>query len=220
MTENVFLFVPNIIDYLRVITAFVSFYYMPFDPWRASFWYLLSGFLDAIDGHLARMLNQSSKLGALLDQLIDRCATMCLCGALCYFYPDYLMFFQFYMALDITSHWFHLQSTLMKGAGSHKVLDLSANPLLRHYYHNRKILFVMCSANELFFCMLYLTHFSPGPTMGISFLSMGLWQVILYLTAPLAAVKTFISMVQLWAACKNIAAIDVADREAARQKQQ
>lgn len=26
------------------------------------------------------------------------------------------------------------------------------------------ILFIMCSANELFFCMLYLTYFTPGPT--------------------------------------------------------
>lgn len=25
----------------------------------------------------------------------------------------------------------------MKGSGSHKVLDLSANPILRHYYHNK-----------------------------------------------------------------------------------
>lgn len=45
-------------DYLRVLTAFISFYYLPTDPWSASFWYLLSGLLDAIDGHLARMLDQ------------------------------------------------------------------------------------------------------------------------------------------------------------------
>lgn len=175
-----------------MITAFVSFYYLPTDPWSASFWYLLSGFLDAIDGHLARMLDQSknsvcivflpvsviwifelyhvpvfpvgitfkwiltslmvkichenygrdseiwnvydqnlflrvymirvfimlmakhifwtgSKLGGMLDMLIDRCATMCLMAALCHFYPKYMLFFQFSMALDITSHWFHVQ---------------------------------------------------------------------------------------------------------------
>lgn len=120
MAENVFLFIPNIVDYLRVITAFVSFYYLPTDPWSASFWYLLSGFLDAIDGHLARMLDQSSKLGGMLDMLIDRCATMCLMAALCHFYPKYMLFFQFSMALDITSHWFHVQSSLMKGGESHK----------------------------------------------------------------------------------------------------
>lgn len=32
---------------------------------------------------------------------------------------------------------FHFYSSLMKGGESHKKLDLSANPVLRHYYHNR-----------------------------------------------------------------------------------
>ena len=31
---------------------------MPSDPWIASILYIISGLLDAIDGHLARMLNQ------------------------------------------------------------------------------------------------------------------------------------------------------------------
>ena len=50
-----------------------------------------------------------SKLGAMLDMRIDRCATMCLMAALCHFYPKYMLFFQFSMALDISSHWFHVQ---------------------------------------------------------------------------------------------------------------
>jgi len=40
------------------------------------FFVQLSGLLDAVDGHAARMLNQSSKFGAMLDMLTDRCATM------------------------------------------------------------------------------------------------------------------------------------------------
>ena len=47
-------------DYLRIVFAFVSFYYMPTDYLKASFFYLLSGFLDAFDGHFARMLNQGN----------------------------------------------------------------------------------------------------------------------------------------------------------------
>ena len=42
------------------------------------FLFQLSGLLDAVDGHAARLLNQSSKFGAMLDMLTDRCATMCL----------------------------------------------------------------------------------------------------------------------------------------------
>ena len=47
-----------ITDYFRVIFAFASFYYMPTEPVIASVLYIVSGLLDAIDGHLARMLNQ------------------------------------------------------------------------------------------------------------------------------------------------------------------
>ena len=205
--KDIFLFIPNIIDYGRVITAILSFYYMRTNYLMASFWYLLSGLLDAIDGHVARMLDQGSKLGALLDMLIDRCATMCLLGALCYFYPDYMLFFQISMSIDITSHWFHVQSSLMKGATSHKMIDISSNPILIYYYHNRIVLFIMCSANELFYCMLYLTYFTTGPFY--------LFNIILYLSAPLALVKTVISVVQLIVACQNIASVDVADRAAA-----
>lgn len=215
MADNVFLFIPNIVDYLRVVFAFASFYYMPTDPVLASILYIVSGGLDAIDGHLARMLNQGSKLGAMLDQLIDRMTTMCMCAALCYFYPKYMLFFQASMAIDIVSHWFHLQSTLMTGKGSHKVLDLSANPILRHYYHNKIILFVMCSANELFFCMLYLCYFTDGPTI---LFGLGLWKLILYVCAPLSFIKTGISLIQLGAAMSNIASLDNEERAQMKAK--
>ncbi|XP_050410630.1 CDP-diacylglycerol--inositol 3-phosphatidyltransferase [Patella vulgata] len=218
MAENIFLFVPNIIDYFRIFFAFVSFYYMPTDHYRAAFFYLLSGFLDAFDGHFARLLNQSSKLGAMLDQLTDRITTMCLCGILCYFYPSYILFFQFSMALDIFSHWIHLHSSLMIGKDNHKHIDLSENFILRHYYTNRKILFVMCSANELFFCLLYLRHFTIGPVLPLGPLSIGLWTLLLYIAAPIAFAKMAISGVHLVIACQNMASIDIAEREKAARE--
>ncbi|XP_067649945.1 CDP-diacylglycerol--inositol 3-phosphatidyltransferase-like [Haliotis asinina] len=218
MAVNVFLFVPNIIDYFRVIFAFMSFYYMPHDHVKASVLYLLSGFLDAFDGHAARMLNQGSRLGHMLDQLIDRITTMCLCAALCFFYPKYMLFFQFSMALDIFSHWIHVQSCMLAGKTSHKTIDLSGNFILRHYYTNRTILFVMCAANELFFCLLYLTYWTPGPILPLGPLSVGLWTLLLYLSAPLSFIKSGISIVHLVTACQNLAIIDVAEREAEEKK--
>ncbi|XP_052242325.1 CDP-diacylglycerol--inositol 3-phosphatidyltransferase-like isoform X2 [Dreissena polymorpha] len=188
---------------------------MKTDPWRASILYITSGLLDAIDGHLARTLNQGSKLGAMLDMLIDRMATMCLCAALVHFYPDYMLFFQAYMAIDIVSHWFHVQGSLMTGNTSHKVLDLSANPILRHYYHNKLILFVMCAANELFFCMLYLCYFTQGPTL---LFGVGLWKALLCICAPLSFIKTGISLLQLWAAMTNIATLDMEERKKMKAK--
>ena len=44
--------------YVRIILAIMSFYYMPHDYVKAASCYLLSGFLDAFDGHVARMFNQ------------------------------------------------------------------------------------------------------------------------------------------------------------------
>ncbi|KAL8619096.1 hypothetical protein ACOMHN_019368 [Nucella lapillus] len=216
MAENIYLFVPNIIDYFRVIFAFLSFWYMPTDYVKAASLYLLSVFLDAFDGHFARKLNQGSKLGYMLDQLIDRITTMCLCAALCSFYPTYMVFFQFVMALDIFSHWLHLHSTLMKGGDSHKKIDLSANPILRHYYHNKIILFTMCAANELFFCMLYLLHFTPGPMLTLGPVSFGLFTAVCCLSAPLSFLKMAISGLQLLAAAQNIVLIDQQDRAGAK----
>uniref|UniRef100_A0A0B6ZQ39 CDP-diacylglycerol--inositol 3-phosphatidyltransferase n=1 Tax=Arion vulgaris TaxID=1028688 RepID=A0A0B6ZQ39_9EUPU len=220
MTENIYLFVPNIIDYARVLFAFISFYYMPFDPTKASLFYLLSGILDAFDGYCARWLNQSSRLGAMLDQLIDRITTMCLCAALCRLFPSYMLFFQFAMALDIFSHWMHCQSSVQRGNSSHKHIDLSENPILRHYYHNKLILFTMCAANELFFCMLYLNYFTAGPLIPV--LGVGLWKVLCIICAPLSILKMVISAIQLAVACENYAIMDREDRQkiAAAQKKE
>ncbi|MEQ2211798.1 hypothetical protein XENOCAPTIV_016422 [Xenoophorus captivus] len=108
--ENIFLFVPNLIGYARVVLALLSFFLMPCCPWPAVFCYLLSALLDAFDGHAARALNQSTKFGAMMDMLTDRCATMCLLVNLSLLYPSYTFLFQLSMCLDIASHWLHLHS--------------------------------------------------------------------------------------------------------------
>ena len=53
-----------------------------------------SGFLDAFDGTAARALNQGTKFGAMLDQLTDRAALMCLLMVLGQLYPKYMLLFQ------------------------------------------------------------------------------------------------------------------------------
>ncbi|KFM76710.1 CDP-diacylglycerol--inositol 3-phosphatidyltransferase, partial [Stegodyphus mimosarum] len=208
MAENIFLFVPNLIGYGRILLAIISFYFMPFDHVKATICYLLSGFLDAIDGHAARWLNQGTKFGAMLDQLTDRCATMCLLVTLSCFYPKWMLLFQLSMTIDIASHWIHQQASLMQGKTSHKFIDASANPIIRIYYTSRPVLFVMCAGNELFYSMLYLVHFTAGPTV----LGTGLFYLILYISTPIAIVKTFISLLQLVIASINISIIDTNER--------
>jgi CDP-diacylglycerol--inositol 3-phosphatidyltransferase len=67
---------------------------MPTSPNISVVCYLISGILDAFDGHAARYLNQGTKFGAMLDMLTDRCATMCLSVVLAMFYPKWAIFFQ------------------------------------------------------------------------------------------------------------------------------
>ncbi|KAL7977517.1 hypothetical protein Chor_009466 [Crotalus horridus] len=190
--ENIFLFVPNLIGYARIIFAFIAFYYMPTSPLLASFFYLLSGFLDAFDGHAARALNQGTRFGAMLDMLTDRCATMCLLVNLAMLYPESAL------------------CTVVKGGESHKSIDLTGNPILRVYYNSRPVLFIMCSGNELFYCMLYLLCFGEGPEILSGYA--GLYRLILWVCTPIAITKSFISLIHLVSASCNMAALDAAER--------
>ncbi|XP_048188591.1 CDP-diacylglycerol--inositol 3-phosphatidyltransferase isoform X2 [Perognathus longimembris pacificus] len=137
--ENIFLFVPNLIGYARIVFAIISFYFMPCCPLTASSFYLLSGLLDAFDGHAARALNQGTRFGAMLDMLTDRCSTMCLLVNLALLYPRATLLFQLSMSLDVASHWLHLHSSVVRGSESHKMIDLSGNPVLRIYYTSRQL---------------------------------------------------------------------------------
>uniref|UniRef100_A0A4X2KIJ5 CDP-diacylglycerol--inositol 3-phosphatidyltransferase n=1 Tax=Vombatus ursinus TaxID=29139 RepID=A0A4X2KIJ5_VOMUR len=142
--ENIFLFVPNLIGYARILFALISFYFMPSCPLTASSFYLLSGLLDAFDGHAARTLNQGTRFGAMLDMLTDRCSTMCLLVNLALLYPRATLLFQLSMSLDVASHWLHLHSSVVRGSESHKTIDLTGNLVLRLYYTSRWVQWV-CS---------------------------------------------------------------------------
>ncbi|XP_072044647.1 CDP-diacylglycerol--inositol 3-phosphatidyltransferase-like isoform X2 [Amphiura filiformis] len=211
MAENIFLFVPNLIGYGRIILMIMAFWCMQTDYIQATFYYLLSGLLDAFDGHAARMLNQGTKFGAMLDQLTDRAGTLGLLIMLGTLYPSYVFWFQISACLDIVSHWLHLHSSATSGKSSHKSIDLSGNPVLHLYYTNRQFLFFMCSGNELFYAMVYLLYFTEGPSLYF----IGLFRLIVYLTAPISLVKSGISLIHLITASMDMGAVDVAEREKA-----
>ncbi|KER19382.1 hypothetical protein T265_11824 [Opisthorchis viverrini] len=194
-TDNsVFLFVPNIIGYGRIILLVYSCWHMRTDCWLTVFAYVVSGLLDAVDGYAARALNQSkptfkfipdlpvhlgSRFGAMLDMLVDRCATMCLLACLATFYPNYVFLFQMSMLVDIASHWLHLHTSVAGGRQTHKAIDLGGNSVLRFYYH-----------------------------IG----GQGLFTLAAFLTAPVAFGKFTISLIQLYAAAVNLAAVDDDER--------
>ncbi|CAH3151330.1 unnamed protein product [Pocillopora meandrina] len=68
--ENVLLFIPNLIGYVRVILLFASWIFFN-NPVLFLCFYTASVLLDGLDGIVARQLNQTSAFGAWLDVATD-----------------------------------------------------------------------------------------------------------------------------------------------------
>ncbi|KAF6843968.1 cdp-diacylglycerol-inositol 3-phosphatidyltransferase pis [Colletotrichum musicola] len=170
--ENIFLFWPNIIGYSRIVLAIASLYYMPLHPRTCSLLYSVSCLLDALDGYAARAFEQSTRFGAVLDMVTDRCTTSCLLVFLSCAFPRWTIVFQMLLSLDFSSHYIHMYATLTMGGSdnSHKNVDKSRSWLLNLYYTNKTVLFVFCALNELFFIALYLLSFS-SPLLSPSLLN-------------------------------------------------
>jgi len=160
--ENIFLFWPNLIGYVRIILAFASLYYMPLHPRTCSGLYSVSCLLDALDGYAARYFEQSTRFGAVLDMVTDRCTTACLLVFLSSAWPRWSIIFQGLISLDLASHYVHMYATLIMGGteSSHKKVTKDRSWLLNLYYTNKTVLFVCCCLNEVFFIALYLLSFS------------------------------------------------------------
>ncbi|XP_054252642.1 CDP-diacylglycerol--inositol 3-phosphatidyltransferase [Indicator indicator] len=160
---KVFLFLPNIIGYARILLAAVAFSLLPRQPGLAMSCYALSGLLDAVDGHVARLLDQGSRLGAMLDMLTDRLASACLLVNLALLYPMAAPLFQLSLVVDLASHWLHMHCATLQGGRSHKAITGEGPRVLQLYYSNRPLLFLLCAGNEVFYCCLSLLATSEGP---------------------------------------------------------
>lgn len=112
---------------------------MPLHPRTCSGLYSISCLLDALDGYAARYYEQSTKFGAVLDMVTDRCTTACLLVFLSSAWPRYALVFQGLISLDLASHYVHMFATLTMGGvdSSHKNVDASRNWLLNIYYTNK-----------------------------------------------------------------------------------
>lgn len=111
---------------------------MPLHPRTCSLLYSISCLLDALDGLAARHFEQSTKFGAVLDMVTDRCTTACLLVFLASAFPRWSIVFQGLISLDLASHYMHMYATLsMGGSGqSHKAVDESRSWVLKMYYSN------------------------------------------------------------------------------------
>ncbi|EIM90159.1 CDP-diacylglycerol-inositol 3-phosphatidyltransferase [Stereum hirsutum FP-91666 SS1] len=223
-SENVFLFVPNLIGYTRVLLAALALHFMNYHPKYCTLAYGISCLLDAVDGQAARALGQTSKFGAVLDMVTDRCTTSCLLCYLASAYPDSALLFQFLIALDFASHYMHMYSSLVTGARSHKLVTSDVSRILWLYYNDSRTLFIMCAGNELFFVSLYLmkwVHTPIGLPIPIPFESVvgpATWPLLVAaFTLPICFTKNVINVVQLWKASKILVGVDLAERAQARE---
>jgi len=213
MVSRVYFFIPNIIGYLRVALAVAAFVSSFSNHYVFFVCYAISEILDAVDGHAARYFNQASRYGAVLDMVTDRCATTALIMILGYFYREFILGFILIVALDITSHYAHLYSTLVRRVTSHKTISEKQSPLLRVYYSNRLVLGSLCLGNEAFFLLLYLAHFTLGsmiPGLGVP-----LVHLLIYVAAVPMSIKQLMNVVQLWQAAVDIVEIDEQERKKA-----
>ncbi|CAL9727579.1 CDP-diacylglycerol--inositol 3-phosphatidyltransferase [Monosporozyma unispora] len=206
--KDVLWYIPNQIGYARVITAILSFMTMQSYPIATAFFYTTSCLLDALDGTAARKYDQCSGLGAVLDMVTDRSTTSGMMCFLCIAYPQYAVFFQILLAIDISSHYMHMYSALTGGATSHKQVSAESSKLLHLYYTNRKVLFTVCFFNECFYAGLYMMAFPDHYTFG---------KWITIVSTPLYLFKQFANLLQLQRAALILANIDA---KAANEKKE
>jgi CDP-diacylglycerol--inositol 3-phosphatidyltransferase len=104
--KAVTLFVPNLIGYVRIAFALYAFAVAFTKPVHCILFYFFSFVCDELDGRFARMLHQTSTLGAVLDMVTDRLATTGLLMLLAMQYQQFHMIFIGLVFLDIFSHWY------------------------------------------------------------------------------------------------------------------
>ncbi|KAG2243299.1 hypothetical protein Bca52824_094856 [Brassica carinata] len=101
---SVYLYIPNIVGYMRVVLNCVAFVLLCVSPTNTLFslLYFFSFCCDAVDGWCARVFNQG--FSALLLSLVS---TACLLVILSQVYRPSLVFLSL-LALDIASHWLQM----------------------------------------------------------------------------------------------------------------
>lgn len=191
--------------------------------------YLTSFICDELDGRFARMFDQTSTLGAVLDMVTDRVATSCLLAVLSSLYPSAQFMLLPLLMLDIFSHWFQMYASLAMGAESHKDVE-SRSLMVRLYYRHRLFMGFCCICVEVLYLAAYLlahekTHrwapLSVPPILarsvrGLPVLLAGmnledgipLLAIIAALALPGFVIKQYVNVAQLVNAAERLAQLD------------
>jgi CDP-diacylglycerol--inositol 3-phosphatidyltransferase len=176
--SNVLLYVPNIIGYARIAACLYSVAVAFTSPLLCILLYFAGFACDELDGRMARMLNQTSTLGAVLDMVTDRLATTGLLLILAMQYPAWYMACILLVFLDIFSHWFQMYATLLLGATTHKDAH-SRSWLVAFYYSSRIFMGFCCVCVEVLYLTMYAVQFEQMRDFRIAGLVLRVPQAVL-----------------------------------------
>jgi CDP-diacylglycerol--inositol 3-phosphatidyltransferase len=204
----VFLFVPNLIGYLRFVFLFAVFPLYRNRPLLALICYGLSQVLDAFDGMAARYFKQSTRFGAVLDMVCDRASNGVMLAILAGLYPEWSWVFLGDIVLDLVSHWYQMYVSLLRG--QHHKESQSSWKLLNLYYGNKKVLFTLVAGNEIFLiaAFIHANRQLLGLCQNCEYLNLA----ALAIGLVLFLVKKLMSVIQLISASQKLAELDIADR--------
>lgn len=192
----IYLYPSNIVDYFRLIFLFTGLFLIKVHPIFGVVCFISNLLLDALDGYLARRLNQVSSFGAILDYTIDRVSFATYVVILVTIYPNYLLLLCICLNLDLLSHFFHLQSCYALNKASHK--DVTKDePLILHIYYKKVVLGATCLTHDLFFICLYLYAIYPTVGLGVflCFMSVGvLFKTVVHITQITCAARNLLSI--------------------------
>ncbi|XP_024369464.1 probable CDP-diacylglycerol--inositol 3-phosphatidyltransferase 2 isoform X2 [Physcomitrium patens] len=178
----IYLYIPNIIGYARIIANVAAFGVAFTNKKLFAILYFASFVCDELDGRFARMFNQKSTFGAVLDMVTDRVSTAALLVLLTHFYKSHYGLFLGLLALDISSHWLQMFSTHLSSKASHKDMGDSKSTLLRLYYQHRYFMGYCAIGAEV------ARHAVAERTV---------YGIVLVIALPGCAIKQLVNLVQM-----------------------
>jgi phosphatidylglycerophosphate synthase len=113
---------PNTITILALLVGFLSAFSLFYNKYLCISLLLLSGYLDILDGSLARLQGSSSKFGTLLDILSDRLVEIFIIIAIFINQPLQVLWVGFFMIVSIS---FCMYSFLLVGMFSQNISQKS-----------------------------------------------------------------------------------------------
>lgn len=201
---SVLFYVPNLICYIRLIFIIYAACIFRHSPLLAVTFFITSEILDVLDGYSARLLEQTSYTGAILDYTIDRAAICLFSVMMAILYPNLWLLFAGILMLDTASHITHIYASLFLKRKHHKELSASNSYLLNLYYSNKAVLFLCCFFHNNLFTFIYLNYFFPNqPWVYIGGL----------ICLPGFIFKTIIHVIQLKVALQSVIELDEESRQ-------